>query len=117
MSTFADYSPAPYEVRMTQGDSYSETFVFRDSAGVLIDLTGFTFASQVRETAAGSVVVTFAIDVSELAVGRVTRSLAVGETDELVGRFVHDFEVTEPDGSRRTLLGGGFVGVGEVTRG
>lgn len=117
MSTFADYSPAPYEVRMVQGDSFKETFVFRDTAGALIDLTGFTFASQVRQTAAGSAVATFSIDVSEAAAGRVSRSLGTAVTGGLVGRFVHDFEVTEPDGSRRTLLGGAFVGVAEVTRG
>jgi hypothetical protein len=117
MSTFADYSAAPYEVRMVQGDSLRETFVFRDTDGALIDLTGFTFASQVRETAAGTAVATFTIDSSELADGRVSRSLGTAVTGGLVGRFVHDFEVTEPDGSRRTLLGGGFVGVAEVTRG
>ena len=116
MATLADFSPAPYTVRMTQGDTLSETFVFRDQDGELIDLTGFVFASQVRQTAAGSAVATFDIDTSEASEGRVVRSLGTAVTSPLLGRFVHDFEVTEPDGSRRTLLGGLFEVVAEVTR-
>jgi hypothetical protein len=54
MSTVADYTPAPYDVKLTQGDTLRETFVFRDADGGLLDLGGYSFASQVRQTAAGS---------------------------------------------------------------
>ena len=115
MSTFADYSAAPYEVRMVQGDSLRETFVFRDGDGSLLDLAGYTFASQVRQTAAGTAVATFDITV-DVGAASVVRSLGTAVTAGLEGRFVHDFQWTEPDGLRRTLLGGGFTVVAEVTR-
>ena len=115
MSTVADYSAAPYEVRMVQGDSLRETFVFRDQDGSLLDLDGYAFASQVRQTAAGSAVATFDITI-DVEAASVVRSLGTAVTSGLLGRFVHDFQWTEPDGRVRTLLGGRFEVVAEVTR-
>jgi hypothetical protein len=115
MSTLADYTPAPYDVRMTQGDDLRETFVFRDTDGTLLDLGGYAFASQVRQTAAGSAVATFdiTIDTDE---SKVVRSLGTAVTSGLLGRFVHDMQWTDPDGDVRTLIGGRFDVSAEVTR-
>ena len=114
--TTADYTAAPYTVKMTQGDTLHETFVFRDDTGDTLDLSGYTFASQVRESAAGSAVATFDIDTDDAEVGRISRSLGTAVTSGLVGRFVHDFEWVDPDGKRRTLIGGPFEVSAEVTR-
>lgn len=113
----ADYSAAPYNVRLTQGDTFRETFVFRNADGSLLDLTGLTFASQVRETAAGAALATMTIDVTGAASGQVVRSLGTAVTAGLSGRLVHDLQQTDSDGVRRTLLGGEFTVVDEVTRG
>jgi hypothetical protein len=116
MSTVADYTPAPYDVKMTQGDTLSETFVFRDSNGETIDLSNVVFESQVRQTAAGSAVATFAINTDDANEGRIVRSLGTAVTAGLLGRFVHDFQATDQDGVRRTILGGRFEVSAEVTR-
>jgi hypothetical protein len=115
MSTVADYTPAPYDVKMTQGDTLRETFVFRNNDGSLMDLTGFTFFSQVRQTAAGSAIATFdiTIDVSE---AKVVRSLGTAITSGLNGRLVHDLQWQDPDNRVRTLIGGGFDVRPEVSR-
>lgn len=115
MSTVADYTAAPYDVKMTQGDFLQETFVFKGPDGAALDLTGYSFASQVRQTAAGAAVATFDIDVTGAAGGTVVRSLGTAVTGALLGRFVHDFEWTV-NGRRRTLIGGRFEVSAEVTR-
>ena len=46
MSALADYTAAVYDVRMTQGDSFVEELLMEDGDGDPIDLTGYSFASQ-----------------------------------------------------------------------
>jgi hypothetical protein len=115
MSTTADYTPAPYNVRMTQGDSFVETFVFKDTDGTLLDLGGYEFFSQVRVSAAGSAVATFTITV-DLDESKVVRSLGTAVTAGLQGRFVHDLQWKDPGDRVRTLIGGGFEVRAEVSR-
>jgi hypothetical protein len=116
MSTFADYSGAPYNVKMTQGDDLIETFIFRDSDGELLDLGSYTFASQVRQTAAGSAIASFTIAV-DTNTSTVVRSLGTAVTSGLLGKYVHDMQWTDPDGDIRTLISGNLEVVAEVTRG
>jgi hypothetical protein len=59
----ADYSAAVYDVVMTQGDTFREDFIVRDTDGSLLGLGGYSFASQVRQTAAGTAVVTMDLSV------------------------------------------------------
>jgi hypothetical protein len=115
MSTVADYLPAPYDVRLTQGDTFEETFVFKDADGTLLGLAGYEFFSQVRVSAAGSAVATFNITV-DLDESKVVRSLGTAVTSGLEGRFVHDFQWKDPDDRVRTLIGGRFDVRAEVSR-
>jgi hypothetical protein len=115
MATFADYSGADYDVRMTQGDTFSEQILMEDGDGDAIDLTGYSFASQLRRTAAGAVVATFSIS-TNLATSTVTRTLSAVTTAALDGTYVHDFQWTDPQGRVRTLFTGEFEIEDEVTR-
>ena len=115
MSTFADYGAAPYDVRMVQGDTFSEQILMEDSDGEAIDLTGYTFRSQLRRTADGTVVAEFAMS-TDLPTSTVTRSLNAGITAGLEGTYVHDFQWTNPSGQVRTLFSGEFEIEPEVTR-
>lgn len=115
MSTFADYSAAVYDVRMTQGDTFSEQVLMEDSDGEAIDLAGYTFRSQLRRTADGAVVAEFAMS-TDLPTSTVTRSLNAGITSGLSGTYVHDFQWTNPSGQIRTLFSGEFEIEPEVTR-
>lgn len=115
MATFADYSGADYDVRMTQGDTFSEQVLMEDSDGDAIDLTGYSFASQLRRTAAGAVVATFSISVN-IATSTVTRTLSASTTAALDGTYVHDLQWTTPTGAVRTLFTGEFEIEPEVTR-
>jgi hypothetical protein len=113
VSTLADYTAAVYDVRMTQGDSFIEELLMEDGEGDALDLTGYTFKSQLRRTADNGLVAEFAIAVSG---STVTRSLSPSTTADLDGTYVHDFQWTDPQGSIRTLLSGEFEIEAEVTR-
>lgn len=113
MSTFADYTAAVYDVRMTQGDTFIEELLMEDGEGDPIDLTGYTFASQLRRTADNGLVADFTITVNG---STVTRSLEPAVTSDLDGVYVHDFQWTLPNGTIRTLLSGNFEIEPEVTR-
>lgn len=115
MSTTADYTAAPYDVKMTQGDDLVETFVFRDADGDLLALGGYSFASQVRATAAGTAIASFTITV-DTDTSTVVRSLGTAVTNGLLGSYVQDMQWTDPDGDRRTLISGELEVVAEVTR-
>lgn len=115
MATFADYGAADYDVRMVAGDTFSEQMVMEDGEGEAIDLAGYSFASQLRRTAEGSLVASFAISVNT-GTSTVTRSLAPSITRDLSGDYVHDFQWTDPQGKVRTLFAGKFEVVPEVTR-
>lgn len=107
------YAPAVYNIQMVAGDTFKETFDFTDAAGVPIDLDGYTFKSQVRQTAAGSVVAEMSITAGTASV---TRSIGTAVTATLSGDYQHDLQWTTPDDEVRTLLAGRFTVAGEVTR-
>ena len=115
MSTFADYSAAAYDIRMTQGDTFSESILMEDSDGDAIDLTGYTFRSQLRRTADSTVVAEFSMS-TNLSTSTVTRTLNSGVTASLEGTYVHDLQWTNPSGQVRTLFSGEFEIEPEVTR-
>lgn len=115
MSTFADYSAAVYDVRMTQGDTFSEEVLMEDGDGDAIDLTGYTFRSQLRRTTDGTVIAEFAMS-TNLATSTVTRTLSAATTAGLSGTYVHDFQWTDPSARVRTLFSGEFEIELEVTR-
>lgn len=115
MSVQADYTAAPYDVKMTQGDTLTETFVFRDKDGSLLALGGYSFLSQIRETAAGTAIATFSITV-DTDTSTVVRSLGTAVTAGLSGSYVHDLQWTDPSSNVRTLIAGEFEVVAEVTR-
>lgn len=115
MSTLSDYTAAPYDVRMTQGDTFVEEFLLEGGEGEPIDLLGYEFKSQVRRTADNGLVAEFDILVN-FENSTVTRILEPVVTEELEGIYVHDFQWTDPQGRIRTLLSGQFEIEPEVTR-
>ena len=107
------YTPAVYNVTMVAGDTFSETFTFTDGDGAAVSLEGYTFTSQLRQTAGGTVIASMTItgDTTE-----VTRSLGTAVTADLSGNYVHDLQWVTPTSEVRTLLAGAFKVVAEVTR-
>jgi hypothetical protein len=111
-----DYSAAVYDVIMQQNDTFTEEFVLRDTDGGLLALGGYTFQSQLRQTAAGSLVATMTCTV-DTDTATVTRTLGTAVTAGIApGLYVHDMHWIDPDGDVRTLIAGRFTVKADVTR-
>jgi hypothetical protein len=115
MAILSDYTAAPYDVRMTQGDTFFEEFILEGAENEPIDILGYEFKSQLRRTADNGLVAEFDI-LTNPETSTVTRLLEPQITVELEGTYVHDFQWTDPQGRIRTLLAGLFEIEPEVTR-
>jgi len=112
----ADYSAAVYDVVMQQRDTFTEQFIVRDTDGDLLALGGYTFESQLRATAAGTVVATMTCTV-DTDTSTVTRTMGTAVTTGIAaGDYVHDMHWVDPDGDVRTLIAGRFTVKADVTR-
>jgi hypothetical protein len=112
----ADYSAAVYDVVMQQRDTFTEQFIVRDTDGDLLALGGYTFESQLRVTAAGTVVATMTCTV-DTDTSTVTRTMGTAVTVGITaGDYVHDMHWIDPDGDVRTLIAGRFTVKADVTR-
>ena len=115
MSAFTDYSGSPYDVRMTQGDTFIERILFEDGESEAIDLSDYSFSSQLRRRADNGLVAEFAITIDGES-ATVIRSLEPVVTSNLDGVYVHDLQWIDPEGNVRTLFTGTFEIEPEVTR-
>jgi len=100
-----------------QGTDFSITVDVTDSAGDVLDLTGYTSSAQIRKTySSSSVSETFTTSISA-AVGQVTLSLNDTQTTGLEsGRYVYDLNVTSTGGITTRVVEGQAIVTPGVTR-
>lgn len=100
-----------------QGTDYTITVDVTDSAGDVLDLTGFTATAQVRKTyTSSSLSATFATSINAAA-GQVTISLTDTQTSALqAGRYVYDLNIESGGGVKTRVIEGQAVVTPGVTR-
>ena len=110
-------SPANYPLTVRIGDTETITLNLQDASGAAINVTGRTYAAQIRETAdAASVLASFTCAISNAAGGVVTATLPAGTTAALSpGSGVWDLQETNSS-VVTTLLAGPVQIVQDVTR-
>jgi hypothetical protein len=93
-----------------QGTDYAITIDVTDSAGEILNLTGYTAASQIRKTySSSSATQTFATAVNASA-GQVSLSLTDTQTNAMeAGRYVYDLNITKTSTSETTRVVEGQV--------
>jgi hypothetical protein len=114
----SDYTGAKYDLRIVRGDDVEETFAMTGSDGLPLDLSDYTFQSQVRVSPApdGEILGTFTCT-KNVTEATVTRTLPRAATTDIEpGTYLHDLQWTDPQGRIRTLFSGKFKVVPEVTR-
>lgn len=102
----------------------NETFVLpvvHKPGGVVSDLTGYTARMQVRDSAAGAVLLDSASSPNSATIdppnGGVTITYAVGQVGTVVAKTgVYDLALTAPDGTVDVILSGQAQFVPGVTR-
>lgn len=108
--------PAKLNYKMIRGDDFADVVTIKEGEpSVPADVSGRTFAAQVRSAPDGDVVASMSIDMSSAASGEVGYSLADTVTAEMSGQYVWDFQQTT-SGVIRTLMAGTFTVEKDVTR-
>jgi hypothetical protein len=108
-------TPAKLNYTIVRGDDFADQVTIKEG-GVAVDVSARTFTAQVRSSVdATTVIATMTIDMSSAASGVVGYSIADTVTDDLSGSYVWDFQ-QDTAGVIRTLMGGAFVVLKDVTR-
>jgi hypothetical protein len=110
-------SPASYPLTVRIGDTETVSVTLQDSAGAAIDITGRTYAAQIRATAdAASPLATFTCTITNAAAGTFACTLSAATTRALsTGVGVWDLEETNSS-TVTSLLAGPVQIVQDVTR-
>lgn len=100
-----------------QGTDFSVTVDVTDSAGEILELSGYTATAQIRKTySSSSVSATFSTSIAELA-GQVTLSLTDTQTSAIeAGRYVYDLNITSGGGTTTRVIEGQAIVTPGVTR-
>ena len=100
-----------------QGTDFSITVDVSDSAGAVLDMTGYSAAGQIRKTYESSTVsATFTTSINESG-GQVTLSLTDTVTSAIsAGRYVYDLNVTSSGGQTTRVVEGQAIVTPGVTR-
>jgi len=100
-----------------QGTDFSITVDVTDSAGDVLNLSGYSASSQIRKTySSSSVSETFSTSIAE-ATGQVTLSLTDTQTTGLsAGRYVYDLTITSGGGATSRVIEGQAIVTPGVTR-
>lgn len=110
-------TPANYPLTVRVGDTETISLTITDSAGP-INITGRTYAAQIRSTASSSTIVaSFTCAIASAAAGTVTCTLPATTTAALTPQTAaFDLQETTAAGVVTTLLAGQVTIVQDVTR-
>jgi hypothetical protein len=109
------------DLEIDAGATFTDQVIFYDSAGALVNLTGYTAAMKIRPTAesdAVSLSLTHSAGITLGGVaGTVTFTLTAAETTALAsGNFVYDLKVTSAGGVATRLIEGNVTVNVDVSR-
>lgn len=113
---------AQYDFEIEQGATLRKPFVWKDSAGVAVNLTGYTAKMQVRQSAASETVLLELSNTNGMLTitpltGTVTMVFSASTTADIDWkRGKYDLEMTAVDGTVTRLLEGEITVSREVTR-
>jgi len=100
------------DIVINQGATFKQRYLYKDSAGDPIDLTGYTAVAQLRQTHdAEEALIDFDVDLSDAADGIIQISLHYDDTAELVApnTAYYDILITSPDDERDRFIEGKAV--------
>jgi hypothetical protein len=114
MTATVDLRPGKLDIKVTRGDTDGIPIVIRE-AGVPADLTGRTYAAQIRKTKNATAAIEVTVDTTAAAAGELVLRLEPAVTETLTGDYQWDLEQTI-GGTVRTILTGRWIFDPDVTR-
>jgi hypothetical protein len=119
---------ASLDILVEQGATFSRVLTIKDSSGNPINITGWTFAGEIRATApSGTILANFAFSIINAALGQVSWTLDATTSAgiavlpapsyiRLISNYTYDINATHLDGTVERLLQGTCQVSPEVTR-
>ena len=95
--------PARFDIVIYIGDTFSLTVLFTDEAGTAIDISGYSFAAEVRAPGDGSLVATITAAVADGPDGEASLQIAAATTADLTPA-VCDWDLQQTVGGVVTTL-------------
>lgn len=100
-----------------QGTDFSAIITLKNQDGSVLNLTGFTVASQFRKSYQSSSATNFTVTIFNAAQGKIRMQLPAATSSALLpGRYLYDVEITSPANERKRALEGIVVLTPEITR-
>lgn len=113
---------SPISLTFNQGETVQFPVTIKDSTGTPIDLTGYTFASDIRKEYTTPVISSFTINTTDLLNGEFVLELSATVTEGLpvntsgrVTSFVFDLDMNDGTGVISTPISGYLKVVHRVT--
>ena len=109
--------PATFYLGVYQGDTYNlpTTLTYSDTNATPIDITGWTFSSEIRPYAGSpDLIGSFTVTVVDAAAGKINLSLSPAQTLALPHNCAYDVTATKPDSTVETILYGRIAVVKQV---
>ena len=99
-----------YNFKINQGEIFSKLITWRDSAGVLINLTGYTARMDLRRKPTDAVsLLSLTTANSRIvlggALGTITLAISATDTAGFTGVYVYDLELVNGSNVKRLLQG------------
>ena len=114
MAATVDLRPGKLNIKTSRGDTVGVPLTIQEG-GVPANLTGRTFAAQIRRAKAASTAVTVEVDTTGAAAGELVLRLAAATTAALSGAYTWDLQQTQ-GGTVRTIIEGTWTFGPDVTR-
>jgi len=105
------------ELNIEQHATFSTTVNVEDAAGVAVNLSGYSAASQIRKSYYSSTANNFTATITGNANGEITLSMTAANTALLTpGRYLYDLVITSPSTIKTRVVEGIVNVLGGVTQ-
>lgn len=109
-----DLRPGKLDIKVSRGDTDGIPLLIQEG-GAPADLSGRTYAAQLRRSAANTTAVEVTVDTTDADTGTLVLRLEPDVTETLTGTYYWDLQQTV-GGTVRTLLAGRWIFDPDVTR-
>jgi hypothetical protein len=105
------------ELTLEQGANFNTVLDLKDAAGGILNLSGYTVASQMRKSYYSTSAIDFTISVTDSSAGQITVTMnAETSANVTPGRYVYDILLTSDSNIKTRILEGIVNVLPSVTR-
>ena len=105
------------ELSIEQGANFNTVLDLKDAAGGILNLNGYSVASQLRKSYYSTTATDFTMTISDAGAGQITMAMSSANTANVTpGRYVYDILLTSGSGVKTRIIEGIITVLPSVTR-